>query len=109
MLRIDPFLPFLRGVGRLVPRPFAWLKNVISGDGDQRVHALCSLMACGTLCAATIMLTRAACAGKQVAVELGATLAALGVYSGTVYVRGKMSEDKRIPPDSPSDPSQEKP
>ena len=86
--------PHLGALGKILPRPLEWLKNLISKDGDQRVHAICALVACGTLSLATLLLAISAAFYKQdVATELVETVGGLTIFAGVTYNRGKKSED----------------
>ena len=90
--------PHLTAVGKILPRPVDWIKNLISKDGDQRVHATCALVACGALALALLGLTAAAILGKSVAAELAEVVAGLTIFAGVTYNRGKKSEDIEHPP-----------
>ena len=86
--------PHLAALGKVIPRPVEWIKNLISKDGDQRVHAVCALVACGALALATLALVCGAVFyERHVAAELVETVGGLTIFAGVTYNRGKKSED----------------
>ena len=85
------------------PRPIRWLQNLIGG-GEQRVHAVVTLLICATLCLSTLALVAAILVAvvqrsrypmlpmPNLSLELGACLSAIGLFGSYIYKQGKAAE-----------------
>lgn len=83
---------FLHWMREYWPRPFKWFTALV-GSGDPRVHGTVVILITAALCAALIILARAAANHAPVSPELLGVVGGMTTLATIIYNRGKNTED----------------
>jgi len=89
---------------KTIPHPIAWLKNLIGHGGDQRVHAVVTLMWCATICYVTIDFANAIIFRKMpITKEFDIIVGAGSLLIAWIYRQGSVKPPPNPPTPKPGD------